>query len=228
MQAQWSNSAPYYRCRYPAEYALTNDVEHPKTIYVRQDEIVPALDRWLSTVFDPANIDDTCALIAAANEGDLPTASRAHEAAAAKLAQCDQRLDQYRKDLDSGPDSGADPAVVAGWIGDVQRERSAAERVLATRDATRPIAPDEIRRMVDAVEDKVRLLADADPKTKAALYAGLGISLCYEHDRRVVTVEACQPGHVHNERVGGPRTPRFTGGCDRGRRRRRSERRCLA
>jgi site-specific DNA recombinase len=45
MQAQWSNSAPYYRCRYPAEYALTNDVDHPKTIYVRQDEIVRALAR---------------------------------------------------------------------------------------------------------------------------------------------------------------------------------------
>jgi site-specific DNA recombinase len=199
MQAQWSNSAPYYRCRYPAEYALTNDVDHPKTIYVRQDEIVPALDRWLSTVFDPANIEETCALLAAANDADQPTASRAQEAAAVKLAQCDQRLDQYRKALDSG----ADPAVVAGWIGDVQRERSAAERVLATRDATRPITRDDIRRMVDAVEDKVQLLADADATTKAALYGSLGISLCYEHDRRVVTVEARQPGHVHNERVGG-------------------------
>jgi hypothetical protein len=57
--------------------------------------------------------------------------------------------------------------------------------------------------MVDAVEDKVRLLADADPKTKASLYASVGVSLCYEHDRRVVTVETRQPGHVHNERVGG-------------------------
>jgi hypothetical protein len=50
--------------------------------------------------------------------------------------------------------------------------------------------PDEIRRLVDAVEDKVRLLAEADPKIKAALYASLGLSLCYEHDRRVITVAA--------------------------------------
>ncbi len=64
--------------------------------------------------------------------------------------------------------------------------------------------------MVDAVEDKVRLLADADPKTEAALYASLGVSLCYEHDRRVVTVEARQPGHVHNERVGGTTHTRST------------------
>jgi hypothetical protein len=113
MQAQWSNRAPYYRCCYPAEHALTNDVDHPKTTHVRPDEIVPALDHWLSTVFDPANIDDTCALLSAANEADRPTASRAQEAAAAKLTQC------------------------------------------------------------------------------------------YKHDRRVVTVEARQPAHVHNERVGG-------------------------
>ena len=71
--------------------------------------------------------------------------------------------------------------------------------------------PTRSGRMVDAVEDKVRLLADADPKTKAALYASLGVSLCYEHDRRVVTVEARQPGHVHNERVGGTtRHPKHT------------------
>ncbi len=38
------------------------------------------------------------------------------------------------------------------------------------------------------------------PKTKAALYASLGVSLCYEHDRHVVTVEARQPGHVQTKR----------------------------
>jgi hypothetical protein len=44
MQAQWSSRAPYYRCRYPTEYALTNDVGHPKTIQRGVDEMVLALD----------------------------------------------------------------------------------------------------------------------------------------------------------------------------------------
>jgi hypothetical protein len=33
------------------------------------------------------------------------------------------------------------------------------------------------------------MLGDADPATKAALYANLGINLTYQHDRRTVLVE---------------------------------------
>jgi hypothetical protein len=50
--------------------------------------------------------------------------------------------------------------------------------------------------MVEAVEGKVQMLADADPTTKAYLYATLGITLTYQHDRRVVTAEARPASHV--------------------------------
>jgi hypothetical protein len=29
MQSHWVNDAPYYRCRFPAEYALATKIEHP-------------------------------------------------------------------------------------------------------------------------------------------------------------------------------------------------------
>jgi site-specific DNA recombinase len=32
MQGHWANNAPYYRCRFPAEYALANRVEHPLSV----------------------------------------------------------------------------------------------------------------------------------------------------------------------------------------------------
>jgi site-specific DNA recombinase len=199
MQGQWNNSAPYYRCRYPSEYALTKEIAHPATVYVRQDEILPRLDNWLATVFDPANVNDTCALLASAGQTDQSTASRVLDAATTKLAECDRRLDQYRMALDSG----ADPAVVTKWIADTQAERAAASHALAADDTPPPLTPDDVRRMVDAVEDKVQMLAEADPSTKAALYASLGITLTYEHDRRVVTVEARPESPCANERVGG-------------------------
>lgn len=199
MQAQWNNGGPYYRCRYPAEYALISEVDHPKTVYVRQGDITRPLDKWLSTIFNPANLAETCALIAAANDAAQPECSRAQKAATAQLVLCDRRLEQYRKALDSG----ADPAVVSKWISDVQLERNAAERVLETQRATQPITPAEIRGMIDAVEDKVRMLAEADPITKAALYASFGLTLTYEHDRRVVWVEALPTALGTNERVGG-------------------------
>jgi site-specific DNA recombinase len=191
MQGRWNNSAPYYRCRYPAEYALVVDIEHPKIVYVRQDEIMPTLDRRLTELFDSANLEETCVLLASANDEPQAAASRAEKAAAARLEQCDKRLDQYRKALDSG----ADPTVVTKWIADAQAERAAAERVLAAQESIRPLTPAGIRQMVAAVEDKAQMLAEADPATKATLYANRGITRTYEHDRGMVSVEV-QPSPV--------------------------------
>ncbi|WP_218671136.1 zinc ribbon domain-containing protein [Microbispora sp. GKU 823] len=39
MQGNWNNDQAYYRCRYPAEYALANDVDHPKVVYLREADV---------------------------------------------------------------------------------------------------------------------------------------------------------------------------------------------
>jgi hypothetical protein len=51
MQGNWNNQQAYYRCRYPSEYAMTNNVGHPKTVYLREAEVLPDLDAWLATQF---------------------------------------------------------------------------------------------------------------------------------------------------------------------------------
>jgi hypothetical protein len=43
MQGQYSNHAPYYRCRYPKEYALASHVRHPGNVYLREADILPAI-----------------------------------------------------------------------------------------------------------------------------------------------------------------------------------------
>jgi len=32
MGSHWVNGLPYYRCRFPAEYALANRIEHPLNV----------------------------------------------------------------------------------------------------------------------------------------------------------------------------------------------------
>ncbi|MGW4370476.1 recombinase family protein, partial [Nocardia takedensis] len=39
MQGNWNHERPHYRCRYPSEYALANDLDHPKSGYVREDQL---------------------------------------------------------------------------------------------------------------------------------------------------------------------------------------------
>jgi len=57
IQGQWINAAPYYRCRFPAEYALANKVSHPRNVYPRQDAFDHRVNQWLATVFAPAHPD---------------------------------------------------------------------------------------------------------------------------------------------------------------------------
>jgi len=94
-----------------AEYALANKVDHPKTVYLREDAVVPRLDAWLAQLFDAANLDATCDALAMADGVDEVAQARM-EAARRKLADWDCRLAKYRTALDAG----ADPTIVAGWI----------------------------------------------------------------------------------------------------------------
>ena len=41
MQGHWINAAPYYRCRFPAEYALASKISYPRNVYLRQDAFEP-------------------------------------------------------------------------------------------------------------------------------------------------------------------------------------------
>jgi hypothetical protein len=57
-----------YRCRYPTEYALVNEIDHPRNVYVLQDPIVSALDAWLAELFDSEHLEETCVRLAEAAE----------------------------------------------------------------------------------------------------------------------------------------------------------------
>jgi site-specific DNA recombinase len=120
------------------------------------------------------------------------------EAAGRTLAECDARLARYREALDAG----TDPTVVAGWIGQVQAERKAAEEELRRRRPPAKLTEAEIRAMVESLADLVGALEAAEPAKKAALYESFGLSLSYQPSKRRVLVEADLSG-VRTVRVGG-------------------------
>lgn len=53
MQGQYNHDKAHYRCHYPREYALANHVSHPLNVYVRECDVLPALDDWLVKLFAP-------------------------------------------------------------------------------------------------------------------------------------------------------------------------------
>jgi site-specific DNA recombinase len=198
MQGSWNNACANYRCRFPTEYAAKAGVDHPRNVYVREDVIEPLLDKWLSEIFDAGNVLDTYESMAAAHTDSSDLDADRREAARRTVSGCDRRLNQYRQLLDEG----ADPKVVAGWMAEVQAERVEAEKALTRLRPQQVLTVDDVRHMVDNVEDKVRMLAEADPATKTALYAALGVRLTYDHQRKTMVVES-QPRSWALDRVGG-------------------------
>ena len=195
MQGSWNHDQPYYRCRYPTEYALPRGTQHPKIVYVREAQVVPTLDDWISGIFEPDRLEETCRALAEAQEPPLEEDGR-KEAAQRTLADCDARLARYREALEAG----TDPAVVARWISEVQAKRRAAEDELPRGRPVPTLTEGDFRAMVEIVGDLV--LEAADPTKKAALYESLGLALTYEPSKRRVLVEA-DLGGVRPVRVGG-------------------------
>ncbi len=189
MEGTWNHDAPHYRCRYPAEYALANTVEHPKAVYVREALIVPRLDRWLCQLFDDDHIHATCQALAAASRPDR-AADQAAEVALRKLRDCDAQVARYRAALDAG----ADPAVVAGWIDETQAKRARAERALAAARPASQMTTAAVSALLKELPEKVRVLAAAAPKEKAKLYGAFGLELTYHPARNLVVATANPAG----------------------------------
>jgi site-specific DNA recombinase len=179
------------------EYALANRIEHPKTVYVREAEIVPRLDEWLAQLFEPDQLDETLEMLLASAQGLSAAEEAIITAARRTLADCDAKLERYRAALEAG----TDPAVVSRWIREVTQLREQARREVRHGAAARRSSKDELQQLIEDAGDIVRTLAEADPKRKSELYASLGLDLLYDHEEKRVIVEADLA--VCQDRVGG-------------------------
>jgi site-specific DNA recombinase len=196
MQGQWIRGEAYYRCRYPAEYAAASAFEHPRSVYLREVDVVGRLDSWLAELFSPGNLDNTCQTLASASRHH-PTDSQ-RQAARQALAGCQRRLDRYRAALEAG----TDPTVVQQWIAEVTATRAAAEAQLReSRTAPDGLTAEQVRELFEQAGRLVHALDRSDPTLRAQLYEELGIDGVYDPNRHTVHVQA-EPGRCIG-RVGG-------------------------
>ncbi|MFI6166418.1 hypothetical protein ACIBCN_06475 [Nocardia sp. NPDC051052] len=63
MQGNWNHDKAHYRCRFPAEYALANKIDHPTVVYLREERIIDPIDSWLAQVFRRDQIEHTLATL---------------------------------------------------------------------------------------------------------------------------------------------------------------------
>ncbi|MEU9025242.1 zinc ribbon domain-containing protein [Actinomadura sp. NPDC048394] len=179
MQGTWNNAQAYYRCRFPAEYALANKIVHPKAVYLREAEITEDIDTWLVTTFSPTRIEAT---IAAMTEQASGTENLAETQLRKQLAACDQRLNQYRAALNAG----ADAVQVAKWINETEQERRHLESELRVVPTKQAVSSDEAVELLHRASDLADAVVRARPDDKADLYTKLGLTMTYYPEKKLV------------------------------------------
>lgn len=187
MQGSWNNDKPHYRCVFPREYAQVNHLDHPRSVYVREELIVEPLDTRLATTFDPEHLPDTIRAMADAQLADDHRLAEA-ESVRQVVAECERKLTSYRALVDAG----SDPAVVAGWIAETEARRKVEQMRLDRVMSKIPkrLTEEEIVEMVATIGDLRRALRNADPKDRAEVYGELGLRLIYEPARNAVIAQA--------------------------------------
>ena len=144
---------------------LANRIEHPRSVYLREDAVLPSLDGWLGRLFEPRNVHTTIDAIASAPSTDASPAKTVTDEARRVADEVEQQLARYRAALDAG----ADPSVVASWIADAQTRRSRAEQVLRCRQAPTRMGRDEIEAVIRGLGDLFQTLRGAHPANKAEI-----------------------------------------------------------
>ena len=179
MQGQYSNHDPYYRCRYPKEYALASHVRHPGNVYLREADILPAIDKWLAVIFAPHQLTRTIRELAAAQ----PPATPEPAAASAGHPRHHRRLRRPPRPLPGHPRRRGRPA-------DHRRVDPPGQG--RTRRSTRPRRqpdpppgqPPAHRRRHPRPHHQPRRPAQTSsapptPPMKAAIYGQLGLKVTY-------------------------------------------------
>ncbi|GAA2963112.1 hypothetical protein GCM10010446_55800 [Streptomyces enissocaesilis] len=99
-----------------------------------------------------------------------------------------KKLKQYRSALDSG----ADPALVTGWITETTARKEAAQRQLIkiAGAAGRALTEDEITKIVRELGQIDDLIRQTPVPGKMKMYTNLGVTLRHNARTRAVTLQS--------------------------------------
>lgn len=156
-----------YRCEFGSRRSIPSDLDHPSTVYVREDAVVLHLDAWLAEIVTPE---------ALAASQEVPADIAARDAAiAAALADCDVRIERLLESIESG----VEPGLIGPRVQKLQRERERLQVRLGTQAGWRRLSAREVSAWAEDLGGLVRVLERAVPEQRARVYTELGLKLVY-------------------------------------------------
>jgi hypothetical protein len=164
-----------YQCAYRNEYP--GDDSHPKTLFLAEDRILPAVDEWLAGLTSPDRLDSTVMAILAADaheSTDSPELLRARNQA----IEARKKLSQYLDALEAG----MDPALVTERTRVAQVELASASAVINACDSSGAgeLSERQLRELLEGVGELTAMLAKAGSAERQHVYDAAGVHLRYQ------------------------------------------------
>ncbi|RRO20001.1 recombinase family protein [Saccharopolyspora rhizosphaerae] len=187
----------YYRCLArtiaPGSPVLA---DHPRTVNLRELDVLDSLNEWIGRLFAPENVDRTVQALVG-SQADSSRTKNSREGAKQRLADAQTQVRRLQEAIKAG----ADPAALVEAINDAQATRAAAQAELDNSPEPAAIGEVEVYAMVDSLGDVGSALKEAKPENLGRLYENLSIDLKYEP--HAGTVEATIAPRVVSARVRG-------------------------
>jgi site-specific DNA recombinase len=168
-----------YRCELGKSRSVPADLsDHPRTVYLREDEVTTRLDKWIATLADPEDL-------AQGQDAD-PAAETGYAALQRQLSEANAKVAALVTAVESG--------VAVEDLTAALRRRTAERDELKFRleRAERPnaLSAAQINELVDELGGLAAVLGAATAAERAEVYASLGLRLDYDPYLRRVKATA--------------------------------------
>ncbi len=194
MQGNQLRGNLHYRCVLKRDYP---GAEHPRSLSVREEHLLPIVDNWLGELFDPDNIEGTCMTLERSQQNPQATVDELE--ARRVIKECDRELANYRAALKTSPNE-----AVAGWITETLGRRKAAEIRLRKMTTGEGMTAAEIRELVERMQGIVAILQSASTEDRRKVYEAAQLSITYDHQGKRTKLHASPDPEVWSSvRVGG-------------------------
>jgi site-specific DNA recombinase len=204
MQPSLNNSRPHYRCRLRDKggNAGPENNGHPRTVYVREDKILPAIEDWfIKNIFS----EDRLLILQDRFDTVGDPELRRREEEALRLEKQLTKLDMAEERYKAAIAEGIDPGRVRQWIReDAQTRKDIVRRVAELRKPVNDVH--ELADILKEIPDLSQQLLSAPPDLKRELFQAFGLRCVWDHENKRLKVSV-RPAAFFVSNPGSPTDP---------------------
>lgn len=194
MVAERRGDTVRYRCR---ARDLVPGSEHPLSVSIAQNVVVPLINDWIASLFLPENLDETVEMILAA-QGEEPEPDLQRQYQERQLAEAERKMTNFVAAIGQGVDVSSLHVAMSETQGTIDSLKAALAD--APEQEAAELDEQSIRNLVTGSSDAVTaILEEADNELLRELYQELGLQLSFDSRTRLVRAIA-QFGGTHPKR----------------------------